>query len=409
MEISLLLCLLCYAKFVLAQVNLGSAASFAVLSRASVTNTGQSSIFGYIGTGGVAITGFPPGAHTGSLFTSVTTPLTDATNAYNAITPFSGDGLTGQDLGALVLGPGTYSFSSSAQLTGSLTPVSSSITSSSWYFKIGSALATASGSSVLLQGTAQACNVYWQIGSSATFGATSNGGLFTLGGSVTLGTNQVQVADCPVISSTTPPSSSIVGGGGGGEGAASSITLSPGHCSLRHHLFFSTTTTYIQNDEQAPPTKSMDSSNLCGNITKTILQGCIYSNDVFSNALDLTRNAFFTSPASKAETETEMPYTSATGASFRKLPFETSQQPSTKTPQGFASSPGSSALATYTASAILNDNSQLQASLIHHTSQRSAGQDDQYIDFVTVVETFVATALRYTLLRILQWLVKERR
>ena len=40
-------------------------------------------------------------------------------------------------------------------------------------FQIGSTLTTASGSSVLLTNSAQACGVYWQVASSATFGTTT--------------------------------------------------------------------------------------------------------------------------------------------------------------------------------------------------------------------------------------------
>jgi len=42
-----------------------------------------------------------------------------------------------------------------------------------WIFQAGSTLTTATGSSVVLTGGAQSCNVYWQVGSSATIGTGS--------------------------------------------------------------------------------------------------------------------------------------------------------------------------------------------------------------------------------------------
>ena len=218
---------------------MGAASSFAVLGTASITNTGPSRIDGDIGLyPGTSVTGFPPGAQVNGVQHINDQPAANAIaaalSAYNTIATFQGQDLTGQDLGGKVLGPGTYSFTSSAQLTGPLTLLSSSSTNRTWFFKVGTALTTASGSAVLLQGTAQACNVFWQIGSSATIGtatqfagtvlagnsitmvtaARSNGGLFALDGSVTLDTNQVNIATCPA-SSTSSSSSSTAGGGGG--------------------------------------------------------------------------------------------------------------------------------------------------------------------------------------------------
>jgi hypothetical protein len=41
-------------------------------------------------------------------------------------------------------------------------------------FQVGSTLITGSSSSVVLQNGAQACNVFWQVGSSATFGTSTD-------------------------------------------------------------------------------------------------------------------------------------------------------------------------------------------------------------------------------------------
>jgi type VI secretion system secreted protein VgrG len=66
------------------------------------------------------------------------------------------------------LAPGVYFFASSAQLTGPLILNFSSNPSGSFVFQIGSALTTASGSSVNVTGGSSLSGVYWQVGSSAT-------------------------------------------------------------------------------------------------------------------------------------------------------------------------------------------------------------------------------------------------
>ena len=100
---------------------------------------------------------------------------TDLTTAYNTAAglsyPLAND-LTGKVLGVdiLTLTPGVYHFSSSAQLTGTLTLSGAG----DFVFQIGSTLTTASGSSVLLVNGASSCEVYWQVGTSATLGTSTN-------------------------------------------------------------------------------------------------------------------------------------------------------------------------------------------------------------------------------------------
>ena len=95
---------------------------------------------------------------------------TDLVTAYNdAKNSPTTSNLTGKDLGGKNLTPGVYSFSSSAQLTGPLTLSGNGV----FIFKIGSTLTTASNSVVLLRNGAQACAVYWQVGSSATLGTAT--------------------------------------------------------------------------------------------------------------------------------------------------------------------------------------------------------------------------------------------
>lgn len=93
----------------------------------------------------------------------------DLTTAFNNLgtKPPTAD-LTGQDLGGKVLTPGVYTFSSAAQLTGTLTLNGLGNPNAVFIFKIGSTLTTASGSSVVLINGAQGGNVFFRVGSSAT-------------------------------------------------------------------------------------------------------------------------------------------------------------------------------------------------------------------------------------------------
>jgi len=175
-----------------AQPRLGTATSFAVLAGSTITNTGATTINGDVGispNGSSSVTGFPPGIINGGTHYADAVALqakNDLVTAYNDAanqTPFVD--LTGQNLGGKNLTPGTYRFSSSAQLTGPLPLSGFGI----YVFQIGSTLTTASGSSVLLTNGAQACGVYWQVTSSATFGtATSFQGTVMALASITMTT-----------------------------------------------------------------------------------------------------------------------------------------------------------------------------------------------------------------------------
>src|SRR5450830_2171852 len=174
--------LLCGASPASAQTAppLGAAQSFAVLGSSTVTNTGSSVITGDLGVSpGSAVTGFPPG-----LVVSGTIHAADAvalaaqnsvTTAYNSLASQAcTQDLTGQDLGGKTLTAGVYCFSSSAQLTGILTLNAQGNANAVFIFKIGSTLTTASGSSVVVTNGGSLCNVFWQVGSSATLGTTTS-------------------------------------------------------------------------------------------------------------------------------------------------------------------------------------------------------------------------------------------
>ena len=163
-----------------ADIILGAAGDFAVLAGSTVTNTGSSVIDGgHVGVSpGSAITGFPPGTvvspftmHAGG--TAAIQAQNDLTTAYNAAAGLTRTQvLSGQDLGGLTLQPGVYFFSSSAQLTGSLTLDALGDPNAQFVFQIGSTLTTASNSSVgtINGGSEPGRAVFWQVGSSATLG-----------------------------------------------------------------------------------------------------------------------------------------------------------------------------------------------------------------------------------------------
>jgi len=163
-------------------VLLGTAGNFAVLAGSTVTNTGSSVINGGdVGVSpGTAITGIPPGVivppfteHAGdAVALQAEDDLTTAYNTAAGLAPT--EDLTGTDLGGLTLTPGVYFFSSSAQLTGTLTLNDQGDPNAQFVFQIGSTLTTASNSSVFTindgDSTMPGCTVFWQVGSSATLG-----------------------------------------------------------------------------------------------------------------------------------------------------------------------------------------------------------------------------------------------
>jgi hypothetical protein len=153
---------------------LGTANTFAVLAGQSVTNTGPSFISGNVGvTPGSAIGGFPPGLIVNGVQHSATAVAlqaqNDVTTAYGILAGETPNmNLTGQNLGGLTLNAGVYKFNSSAFLTGILTLDAQGNPNARFDFQIGSTLISAPNSVVRIINTGSGCNVFWQVGSSAT-------------------------------------------------------------------------------------------------------------------------------------------------------------------------------------------------------------------------------------------------
>jgi hypothetical protein len=155
-----------------APVSLGSAGAFAVLAGSTVTNTGPTKVTGYLGVSpGSAVTGFPPGKVIGTLHVSDPTAARaklDLTSAYNdaagrTLAPIAVAG----NIGGRTLAPGLYKSTSSLAISSGDLTLSGSA-NGVWIFQIASTLDVTPGRHVILAGGAQAKNIFWQVGTSAT-------------------------------------------------------------------------------------------------------------------------------------------------------------------------------------------------------------------------------------------------
>ena len=205
--------------------SLDAAQTFAVFGGATVTNTGATIINGDLGVSpGTAVTGFPPGLVNGGAIHAADVVALQAGNATTAAylnlagqnCPASNTFGVPTDLGGLTLVPGVYCFASSAGLTGRLTLDALGNPDAVWIFQVASTLISEVNSSVVIVNGGQDCNVFWQVGSSATLkvGTTFVGNILALtsialqtntdlagralarNGAVTLDTNTVGITSC---------------------------------------------------------------------------------------------------------------------------------------------------------------------------------------------------------------------
>ena len=178
-------------------VDLGSAGHFAILAGTAVSSTGGGAIRGDVGLSpnpGSDITGVSTAQVHGTIYAidtsgpvgSVPAPAllntakVDLAAAYaDAAGRSSGRIILAGDIGGQTLTNGLYGSASSLGITGPVTLDAQDASNAVWIFQIGSTLTTAAGgvgvpgSRVILTNGAQARNIYWQVGSSATLGTYS--------------------------------------------------------------------------------------------------------------------------------------------------------------------------------------------------------------------------------------------
>jgi hypothetical protein len=233
------------AQAATAPVGLGSAAAFSVLGGSTITNTGPTTMFGDLGLDpGSSITGAPHALGSTHIDDGV------ALSAKNSLTVSYTDAagrpatkLASADLAGKSFTPGVYSASSSLLFSaGNMTLDAQGNPNAVFIFQVGSSLTTGSATHVLLINGAQPCNVFWQIGASATLGTNSvfagtvmalttitaktgttlNGRLLARNGAVNLDTNTITTSAC--AAGTSGSGTTTTGGTTGTSGGSTGTT-----------------------------------------------------------------------------------------------------------------------------------------------------------------------------------------
>ena len=216
-------------------VALQGADGYSILAGSGITNTGASSTSGYVGTYPTASeTGFGSLSqactnYAGGTFTQ--SAKTDLNTAYLDAQGRTATATVGTELGGTTLPTGVYdSAAGTFGITGTLTLDGGGNTNSVFIFQTASTLITATNSVVLLTNGAQAKNVFWAIGSSATLntgstfvgtilaytaitvntGCNITGRLLALNAAVTvdsssINTSSVSQAPCNTVTATSTP------------------------------------------------------------------------------------------------------------------------------------------------------------------------------------------------------------
>jgi len=183
---------------------------------------------------GSAVTGFPPGILNGAQYLSDGVALqaqSDLLTAYNDAAGRPPLATIATELGGKTMMPGVYnSASGTFGITGILTLDAQGDSNGVFIFQMATTIITASISQVVLVRGAQACNVFWQVGSSATLGAHSafignilaytsinqgdgasmDGRALAQNGAVTLDTDTIATVICANIAPPDSPDSLVI-------------------------------------------------------------------------------------------------------------------------------------------------------------------------------------------------------
>jgi hypothetical protein len=159
-------------------VALGSAASFAILAGSAVTNTGLTLLTGSVGLSpGVAVTGLLTPPNDGVLHSADDAAVQAKADLAEAYVDVASRPVTANipvELGGTTVMPGVYaSPAGTFGITDTLTLDAGGDPNAVFIFQAASTLTTASASRVTLVNGAQASNVFWLVGSSATLGTYS--------------------------------------------------------------------------------------------------------------------------------------------------------------------------------------------------------------------------------------------
>lgn len=216
-----------------ATVDLGTAQTYSVLAGNTATNTGPSVLSGDLGVHpGTAAPGFDEATIGGATHLADAEALQAKVDLGIAYDDAASRSLTLPpvlpELGGQTLTSGVYGAATALQLTGTLTLDGEGDENAVFIFQAGSGLTTAPGSEVILVDGARACNVFWQIGSSATLdtgttfvgtimaltsvtvanGSTIEGRALARDGAVTLDNDVFTDATCEAASTTTSTTTS---------------------------------------------------------------------------------------------------------------------------------------------------------------------------------------------------------
>jgi len=200
--------------------SLGAINDFAIIANTTITNTGPSSITGNVGlTPGTSITGFQFATLNGTKNINNASSVAAKNNTitiYNNINEYQSS-LTAPTLGGTTKTAGTYNSASGAfEITGTLTLDGQNNPNAIFVFKADSTLVTSNYSKIVLINGAQACNIFWRVGSSATIGVNSifkgnlivltsttvntganiEGRILVINGAVTLDNNSINKPSC---------------------------------------------------------------------------------------------------------------------------------------------------------------------------------------------------------------------